>query len=69
MGSLGVVGADDFQVAGGVGGDLGCWGFGSTRSAPTPRAKAPASRNSRAEARETPPVGISSTWGRGALTA
>src|ERR1700733_9149056 len=40
-----------------------------TRSEPTPRAKASASRNSLAVPRETPPVGIMWIWGKGPLRA
>src|ERR1700716_392939 len=43
--------------------------FAFTRSEPTPRAKAPASRNSFAVASETPPVGIRSIWGSGPVRA
>src|SRR5256885_12365471 len=41
--------------------------FASTRSAPTPRANAPAAMNSAALAAFTPPVGISNALGNGAL--
>src|SRR5579863_3136760 len=42
--------------------------FASTKSAPTPSAKAPAAMNSAALAAFTPPVGISEAFGNGALS-
>src|SRR5688500_1420114 len=43
--------------------------FGSTSEPPIPNAQAPASRNSRAVSRFTPPVGIRRICGSGALIA